>query len=72
MLRNAETSRAISNTIKGAGTGFAIGSFFPGLGNVIGAGIGGLIGGLGSLFGHDRRKRELRRRKEALISSYAN
>lgn len=72
MLSNAETSRAISNTIKGAGTGFAIGSFLPGLGNVIGAGIGALIGGVGSLFGRNRRKRELRRRKEALISSYAN
>lgn len=49
----------IGNTVKGAGTGFAIGSVFPGLGNVIGAGIGALVGGIGSIFGGAARRRKV-------------
>lgn len=52
-------SDTIGNTVKGASTGFAIGSIFPGLGNVIGAGIGALIGGVGSIFGGNARKRRV-------------
>lgn len=72
MLRNSETARTLNNTIKGAGTGASIGSFFPGAGTIIGAGIGALIGGIGSLFNRGRRKRELQRRKNALVQSYDN
>lgn len=80
MLKYGENNRVLSNSISGVGAGvgsaLAIGSLLgTSLGplGIIGGGlIGGLVGGLGSLFGRDRRKRELRRRKEALISSYAN
>jgi hypothetical protein len=80
MLKYGENNRVLSNSISGVGAGvgsaLAVGSLLgTSLGplGIIGGGlIGGLVGGLGSLFGRDRRKRELRRRKEALISSYAN
>lgn len=80
MLKYNENNRVLSNSISGVGAGvgsaLAIGSLLgTSLGplGIIGGGlIGGLVGGLGSLLGRDRRKRELRRRKEALISSYAN
>lgn len=80
MLKYNENNRVLSNSISGVGAGvgsaLAVGSLLgTSLGplGIIGGGlIGGLIGGIGSLFGRGRRKRELRRRKEALISSYAN
>ena len=80
MLKYGENNRILSNSISGVGAGvgsaLAVGSLLgTSLGplGIIGGGlIGGLVGGLGSLFGRRRRKRELRRRKEALISSYAN
>ena len=80
MLKYGENNRVLSNSISGVGAGvgsaLAIGSLLgTSLGplGIIGGGlIGGLIGGIGSLIGRGRRKRELRRRKEALISSYAN
>lgn len=45
-------SDTIGNTIKGAGTGFAIGG-------PIGAGIGALVGGIGSIIGGNARKRRV-------------
>jgi hypothetical protein len=36
-----------AGALGGASTGFAIGSAFPGVGNIIGAGVGGLLGALG-------------------------
>lgn len=80
MLKYGENNRVLSNSISGIGAGvgsaLAIGSLLgTSLGplGIIGGGlIGGLIGGVGSLFGRNRRKRELRRRKEALMASYAN
>lgn len=80
MLKYGENSRALSNSISGIGAGvgsaLAIGSLLgTSLGplGIIGGGLlGGLIGGIGSIFGRNRRKRELRRRKEALMASYAN
>lgn len=57
----------------GAGVGAAIGSFFPGAGNLIGAGIGALVGGLGSLFGwnNDEVKEQRRRLQNWRIASSA-
>lgn len=80
MLKYGENNRVLSNSVSGIGAGvgsaLAIGSLLgTSLGplGIIGGGlIGGLIGGVGSLFGRNRRKRELRRRKEALMASYAN
>ena len=57
----------------GAGVGAAIGSFFPGAGNLIGAGIGALVGGLGSLLGwnNDEVKEQRRRLQNWRIASNA-
>lgn len=80
MLKYGENNRILSNSISGIGAGVGsalaagslLGTSLGPLGIIGGGLIGGLIGGIGSLFGRNRRKRELRRRKEALISSYAN
>lgn len=50
------TGDTLNNTARGASAGFAIGSFFPGIGNIIGAGVGGLVGAIGSLFGAKSRR----------------
>lgn len=80
MLKYGENNRILSNSISGIGAGvgsaLAVGSVLgTSLGplGIIGGGlIGGLIGGIGSLIGRNRRKRELQRRKNALVESYAN
>ena len=80
MLKYGENNRILSNSISGIGAGvgsaLAVGSLLgTSLGplGIIGGGlIGGLIGGIGSLLGRNRRKRELQRRKNALVESYAN
>ncbi len=53
-VRAQNLSDTIGNTIKGAGTGFAIGG-------PIGAGIGALVGGIGSIFGGAARRRKIQR-----------
>ena len=80
MLKYGENNRILSNSISGIGAGvgsaLAVGSLLgTSLGplGIIGGGlVGGLIGGIGSLLGRNRRKRELQRRKNALVESYAN
>jgi hypothetical protein len=42
-----QTKNMAAGALGGASTGFAIGSAFPGVGNIIGAGVGGLLGALG-------------------------
>lgn len=62
--RKLEHTQNVGGTInlgmKGAQAGFAIGSFFPGLGNVIGTGLGGVFGTIAGLFagGHRHEKLE--------------
>lgn len=53
------TGDTLSNAAKGVGAGAAIGSFFPGLGNVIGGAIGGVVGAIGSLFGAKSRQNKV-------------
>lgn len=53
-VRAQNLSDTIGNTIKSAGTGFAIGG-------PIGAGIGALVGGIGSIFGGAARRRKIQR-----------
>lgn len=80
MLKYGENNRILSNSISGIGAGVGsalaagslLGTSLGPLGIIGGGLIGGLIGGIGSLFGRGRRKRELRRRKNALTESYAN
>lgn len=50
------TGDTLNNTVKGISAGAAVGSLFPGIGNIIGAGIGGLVGAVGSLFGAKSRR----------------
>lgn len=51
-------SSEFHNAAQGAASGAAIGSFFPGAGTLIGAGIGGLVGLGMTLFDKDEWKRE--------------
>ncbi len=44
-------ARAGTGALGGAATGAQLGSFFPGPGTAIGAGVGGVLGGLSGLFG---------------------
>lgn len=50
--------QAIGGALAGAGTGAAIGSVVPVIGTAIGAIGGAIIGGISSLFGSSRRKKE--------------
>lgn len=80
MLKYGENNRILSNSISGIGAGVGsalaagsvLGTSLGPLGIIGGGLIGGLIGGIGSLIGRNRRKRELQRRKNALVESYAN
>ena len=80
MLKYGENNRILSNSISGIGAGVGsalaagslLGTSLGPLGIIGGGLVGGLIGGIGSLLGRNRRKRELQRRKNALVESYAN
>ena len=80
MLKYGENNRILSNSISGIGAGVGsalaagslLGTSLGPLGIIGGGLIGGLIGGIGSLFNRGKRKRELQRRKNALVESYAN
>lgn len=60
-MKALDKQSTINNTTSGfgagAGVGGLVGSIFPGAGSLIGAGIGGLFGAIGGLFGSHRKKR---------------
>lgn len=62
--RGQKAGIGISGGLGGAATGAAIGSVFPGIGTLIGAGLGGLIGSAGSALAAPKTDNQLR--KEAL------
>lgn len=65
-MKALDKQSTINNTMSGFGTGAGIGglvgSIFPGAGSLIGAGIGGLFGAIGGLFGSHRKKRNHERK----------
>lgn len=59
LLKPSDTlGQSLSGVLSGAGTGAALGSIVPGVGTLFGALGGALLGGLSSLFGSSKRKKE--------------
>lgn len=77
--QSSNTDVGVSNALRGAGLGAAIGSFIPGIGTLAGAGVGGLLGGLTGVLprqpdleAYGAQRREFYEQVRETVEAYAN